>query len=242
DTSDGAADAGAPPGREPASRRAPGRRRRAAGTLAGRARLGARRVRLPGRLARWAPRWLPRLRVAVFAVAGTMLALAVLGRVGAVVGPFETTFSVRPSLHGYSLVRLAPLGTIELDTHDWPLALDVRVDEIGVAAAERIAGDPTSVQLIGDELAAEVREGLEDLAVRGALLGVAGGAIGALVARVRWQSAVAGGAAGALLVSAVGAGTAVTFDAGAVAEPRYTGLLTMAPRAVGDIETVIDRY
>lgn len=195
--------------------------------------------------ARWrrhAPAWLPRLRVAAFAVAGAVLAVVVAGRVGATVGPFETTFSVRPSFHGYSLVRLAPLGSIELDTHDWPLALDVRVDEIGVAAAERIAGDPTSVETIGDEVAAEVREGLADLALRCALLGVAGGAIGALVARVRWESAVAGGAVGALLVSAVGAGTAVTFDADAVAEPRYTGLLTMAPRAVGDIETVIDRY
>lgn len=213
--------------------------RGAAGGDTGRPRL---RELMAAQWRRHAPAWLPRLRLAAFAVAGAVLAVVVAGRVGATVGPFETTFSVRPSFHGYSLVRLAPLGSIELDTHDWPLALDVRVDEVGVAAAERIAGDPTAVETIGDEVAAEVRDGLADLALRCALLGVAGGAIGALVARVRWQSAVAGGAVGALLVSAVGAGTAVTFDADAVAEPRYTGLLTMAPRAVGDIETVIDRY
>ena len=242
DTSDGAADAGAPPGREPASRRAPGRRRRAAGTLAGRARLGARRVRLPGRLARWAPRWLPRLRVAVFAVAGTMLALAVLGRVGAVVGPFETTFSVRPSLHGYSLVRLAPLGTIELDTHDWPLALDVRVDEIRVDAAERIADDPRAVTVLDEQVTEEVREALGRLALQAVVVAVGGGALGAVLARLSWRSAATGAAVGGLLIGSVAGGTLATFDVGAVSEPRYTGLLTMAPRAVGDIETVLDRY
>jgi predicted MPP superfamily phosphohydrolase len=43
-------------------------------------------------------------------------------------------------------------------------------------------------------------------------------------------------------VAAVGGGTAATFDANAVAEPRYTGLLTAAPAAVGDVRSIIDRY
>jgi predicted phosphodiesterase len=40
----------------------------------------------------------------------------------------------------------------------------------------------------------------------------------------------------------VGAGTAATFDAEAVAEPRYSGLLTVAPTAVGDVEAIVDRF
>jgi predicted phosphodiesterase len=191
---------------------------------------------------RHGPTWGPRVRLVVFAVAGAVLAVVVAGRIGAQVGPFDTTFSVRPSIHGYSLVRLAPLGTIELDTHDWPLALDVRVDEIGVAAAERIADNPRSVERLGDEVAAEVRDALRQLALRCAAVAVVGGVLGAVAARLDWRSGLVGGAAGALLVAAVGGGTAATFDADAVAEPRYTGLLTMAPRAVGNIETVIDRY
>src|SRR5690606_8610753 len=115
---------------------------------------------------RVAPVWLPRLRLVVFALVGAVVALAIAGRIGAKVGPFDTTFSVRPSFHGYTLVRLAPLGTIELDTHDWPLALDVRVDEIGVEDAERIAEDPAAVERLGDEVASEVRRALVLLALK----------------------------------------------------------------------------
>jgi predicted phosphodiesterase len=51
-----------------------------------------------------------------------------------------------------------------------------------------------------------------------------------------------GAAVAGLLVVALGAGAAATFDERAVSEPRYTGLLTRAPTAVGDIEAVIDRF
>jgi predicted phosphodiesterase len=34
----------------------------------------------------------------------------------------------------------------------------------------------------------------------------------------------------------------VTFDANAVAEPQYSGLLTIAPTAVGDVEGVLERF
>jgi predicted MPP superfamily phosphohydrolase len=44
------------------------------------------------------------------------------------------------------------------------------------------------------------------------------------------------------MVASVGGGTAATFDANAVAEPRYTGLLTAAPAAVGDVQSIIERY
>jgi predicted phosphodiesterase len=182
------------------------------------------------------------VRIVVFALAGASIALALAGRVPAKVGPFETTFAARPSLTGHTVVHLAPLGTIELDTHDWPVAVDLRVNEIGVADAERIADDPAAVRRLGDEAAAEVRKAIVGLALRCLVVAMVGGALGALVARASWRSAVAGVGVAALLVTASGAGAAATFNADAVAEPRYTGLLTRAPAAVGDVESVLDRF
>jgi predicted phosphodiesterase len=186
-------------------------------------------------------RW-PWLRVALFALAGAALAVALLGRVPAKVGPFETTIAARPSLTGHTVVHLAPLGTIDLDTHDWPLALDLRVDEIGVADAERIANDPTAIDRLGDDAADEVRAALVGLAIRCVAVALLGGIAGALAARLSWRSAAAGAGVAGLLVATLGLGAAATFDADAVAEPRYTGLLTRAPTAVGDIEAVLDRF
>jgi predicted phosphodiesterase len=197
----------------------------------------ASRDRLNGVGRRW-----PWLRVAVFALAGAVLAVVLFGRVEAKVGPFETTFGVRPSLVGTTVVRLAPLGTIALDTHDWPVALDLRVDEIGVADAERIARNPSAIDRLGDDAPDQVRDALVRLAVRCVLLALAGGIVGALAARVSWRAAAGGVGVAALLVAILGLGTFATFRTDAVAEPRYTGLLTRAPTAVGDIEAVLDRF
>ena len=190
----------------------------------------------------WLRTWAPRARVTLFALGGAVIALSLAGRIPAHVGPFDTTMAVRPSLSGETVVRLAPLGTIELDTHDAPVRLDLRVDELTLDEAERIAEDPALVDELGDDVADEVRRALVRLAIRCAVLAVVGGLVGAVVARLTWRSAVTGLACGAVLVTAVGGGTAATFNAEAVAEPRYTGLLTAAPTAVGDVESIVERF
>lgn len=184
----------------------------------------------------------PGLRVALFATVGAVVAVALLGRTPAKIGPFETTMAVRPSLTGHTVVHLAPLGTIVLDTHDWPLALDLRVDEIAVADAERIASNPREIDRLGEDAADEVRSALVGLVVRVSLVALVGGVAGALAARLSWRSAAGGAGMAALVVATLGAGTAATFEAGAVAEPRYTGLLSRAPAAVGDVEAVLERF
>jgi predicted phosphodiesterase len=187
-------------------------------------------------------RWRRRAKVVVFALAGATIALGLAGRVPARVGPFETTVAVRPSWTGETVLRLAPLGTIGLDTHDWPLRLELRVDELGLDEAERLAERPELIDRLGDDLADEVRTALVHLAVRCALVALAGGLAGALVARLSWRSAATGLALGGLVVVGVGGGAAATFNAEAVAEPKYSGILTAAPTAVGDVEDLVDRF
>jgi predicted phosphodiesterase len=190
---------------------------------------------------RWR-RWAPTARLVLFALVGAASALALAGRVRAHVGPFDTTMGARPSLHGDTVVHLAPLGTIELDTHDWPIRLDIRVEELGLDEAERIADNPRLIDNLGDDVADDVRGALVRLMLRCLLVATVGGVVGALAAQLRWRSAVVGLATGAVLVVGAGAGAAATFDANAVAEPRYTGLLSRAPTAVGDVEDIIDRF
>jgi predicted phosphodiesterase len=182
------------------------------------------------------------LRVVVFALAGATLAVLLFGRVAAKVGPFETTMSVRPSFSGNTIVQLAPLGSVRLDTHDWPVTFTMRVDQLGVADAEAIADNPARLERLGDDAADQVRSAIISLAVRCAIVGLLGGVVGALAARVSWRTALGGAGVGALLVVSLGAGSWVTFRSEAVAEPRYTGLLTRAPTAVGNLETVLDRF
>ena len=186
--------------------------------------------------------WRARLRVVLLAIAGAVLALALLGSTRAKVGPFDTTLSVHPSLAGQTTVTLAPLGRITLDTHDAPVGLELRVDELRLEEAERFARDPSLIEQVGDELAGDVRGAVLVLALRCLLAAAVGGLLGGLVARLRWRTALAGGIAGLVLAGATGAAVAATFDTDALAEPEYHGLLTVAPTAVGDVQRIVEQF
>ncbi len=190
------------------------------------------RGRQAARLARWA----------AFVLCGSGLGLAVAGNVSAEVGPFDTTVSARPSLSGRTAVKLAPLGEITLDTHDSPLSLQFRVDELRLAEAERIARDPEELESLEDDLAGDARGALLSVATRCLIVAVLGGAAGAFAASPRLRGALLGGLVGGGCAVAIGAATIATFDVDAVGEPSYTGLLTVAPAAVGNVEGVIDRF
>ncbi|HEX2191632.1 MAG TPA: metallophosphoesterase [Acidimicrobiales bacterium] len=182
------------------------------------------------------------LRTAALAIVGALGGIVAAADVQVGIGPFTSTFLARPALDGDTTVSLAPLGTIQLDTHDAPLAIDVRVDELRLDEAEAIAQDPAVLERFETEVVADAKSALRALALRTALAAVLGALAGALVSAVAWRSLIIGGVIGAVLVGGVLGATLGTWRAEAVAEPRYTGLLTIAPKAVGDVEAVIERF
>jgi predicted MPP superfamily phosphohydrolase len=184
-------------------------------------------------------RW---LRIVALGVLGAIVGLALAGNISAQVGPFDTTASVAPGLMGHTVVRLAPLGSIELDTHDAPITLELRVDELRLDEAERIARNPRVLDALEDELAADARRVLILVTAKAVVVAIIGGALGALVALTRPYAAAVGAATGAVLAVGVAATAVATFDAEAVREPRYSGLLTVAPTAVGDVEAIVERF
>ena len=185
--------------------------------------------------------WL-RLRLLAFSLAGAVVGLALAGRTSASVGPFDTTLSLRPSLGGETTVLLAPLGQIGLDTHDAPIGLVLRVDELRLEEAERFADDPSLLEAVGDDLFADIRSALIRLAAHCVVAAGAGGIVGATVARLRIRSAAIGGIAGILVVAGTSAIARVTYDPGSISEPTYTGLLSIAPTAVGDVQSIVENF
>lgn len=171
-----------------------------------------------------------------------MLAVLVAGRVNVPIGPFDATLSAHPSASGSTVIRLAPLGTIRLDTHDAPLTVEARVNELRPDEAEAIARDPGSLDQLEADLARDARAGLVALIRRALLVALVGGALGVLLASRSWRPLVAGMTATAVMLALALGQTARTWRPEALAEPRYTGLLTIAPRAVGDIEAIVDRF
>ena len=182
------------------------------------------------------------LRAALFAVAGALLGVVVAAAVHVPIGPFTATMRVRPSTDAETIVRLAPLGTIRVDTHDAPVAIVVEVDELRLEEAEAIARAPARLDRFENDVVADARSAVRALALRSVLAALAGGILGALAGSLTWRSLLVGGVVSSLLVGGVLGAVVTTWRAEALAEPRFTGLLTIAPKAVGDVETVIERF
>jgi predicted phosphodiesterase len=186
--------------------------------------------------------WLRRVRLIVLALAGAAIAVALAGQTSAVVGPFDATVSVRGSWGGETTVLLAPLGEIGFDTHDAPIGLVLRVDQLRLDEAQRFAANPALLELVGGDLADDVRDAVEALVLRVLLAAIAGGVAGALIARTHWRSGLGGAAIGGLAVVAVGGTAVATYEPKAIAEPQYRGVLSIAPTAVGSVQTIVENF
>jgi predicted phosphodiesterase len=192
--------------------------------------------------ARLPPRLLVALEVATIGVLGALLGLFVAGTVSAPVGPFQADLTLRPSVTGGSVVAVPPLGELEVRSHPGPVQFGVRITQLRDEAARSIVANPERLQDLGDEVAADVRSGLLRLALQTVLVTVLGAAsLGFLVFR-SWRRTLFAGATGLVLLLVTGAWTAATFDRQAITEPRFHGLLAIAPTAVGDVRDLVERF
>lgn len=180
--------------------------------------------------------------VVAVGMAGALVGIVVAGSVTRSVGPFEVDMALRPALGGSTVVAVPPLGELALDTHAGPVQLDVRVAQLREDAARAIVADPSALQDLGRDVARDVRSGLVALLLRTMAVTALGSALlGWLVFRVPRRTAVAS-AAGLSMLALAGAFSTATFDREALAEPRFSGLLGVAPTAVGDVQDVVDRF
>ncbi|RJK92762.1 metallophosphoesterase family protein [Vallicoccus soli] len=195
------------------------------------ARRGAGRARRSGPV-RWAA-------VVVVALLGAWLGVLAAGTSTADVGPVEARLAVRPALQGETLLRVPPLGSVTLDTHAGPLRLDVQVVGVDPVAAQRIVQDPSRLTGIEARIVADVRDAVRALVVRVAVVAALGAALAVLLVLRRPRRALVGAGTTVAVLAASGGVAAATFDPRAIAQPRYEGLLTLAPTVVGSAEDIV---
>ncbi len=187
----------------------------------------------------------PWVAMVLAGLAGAWLALLVAGTTHSSVGPLEVDVDVAPSWKGQTVVQVDPLGTLEFDTHTAPVQVDLAVRAIDINAVQHIVSNPAALDNLEQQLVGDLTDALTAATARSALVAVVGAVIaGGLVLRSLRRALLAG----AVAISAVGLSyglTWATFDRHAVQEPRYTGLIALAPQVIGsaeDIATDFDAY
>lgn len=182
------------------------------------------------------------LGLACVAAVGAWVGIGFFGATAQPVGPVETTMRLVPSWQGESVLSLPPLGTLELDTHDSPVQLQVTVDRINQQDARRIFRDPLVLAGLESEVTRDIRTGVYATATKGLVTGVVGAMLVTLiVARRRKPTLIAGGGAAVAILFVFGL-AGLTLSPRAVTEPKYTGLLTGAPSLIGNAQDLAENF
>jgi predicted phosphodiesterase len=190
------------------------------------------------RPARIAGRW--GLRVLV-AVVGALIAVLLLGRVSAPIGPFDATLAFRPA-GGGAQVAVPPLGALAVDVYDGPLRLEIQLQRVDQERARALATDPVRLAGVVDRVSDDLRNAVTRLVWTTAGVAIAGAALTSLVAlRRRKEPLIAGGITVALLAGTAGLGVA-TWRPDALSSPTYTGLLVNANSLIGSAEDIVARF
>jgi predicted MPP superfamily phosphohydrolase len=185
-----------------------------------------------------------RVLVVVLAFIGAALGLTLAGSVTRSVGPVHAKFGVSPSasMQGGTSINIPPLGSLQLDTNRGPVQLNVTVTDIDTKAAQRLINDPSQIKGIEKRVTRDVNTALAELVVRAVLAALIGAAVLTFVVTRRWKAAVASVVVIILAGMATGAAAYLTRNAQALAEPKYTGLLSRAPAMVGNVQDIVEKF
>jgi predicted phosphodiesterase len=191
-----------------------------------------------GRRARVAGRW--GLRAAI-ALTGAVIAVLLLARVSAPIGPFDATLAFRP-VGGGAQVALPPLGELTVDVYDGPLQLEIELQRVDQERAQALASDPVKLAGVVDQVSADLRGAVVELTWKTALIALGGAALTSLIVlRRRREPLLAAGLTATLLLGTAGLGAA-TWRPEALSQPTYTGLLVNANSLIGSAEDLVARF
>ncbi|MGZ4426462.1 MAG: metallophosphoesterase family protein [Nocardioidaceae bacterium] len=178
----------------------------------------------------------------VLGLLGAWLGLTLGGTVHHEVGPLDTSMRVEPTWGGGTVVDIPPLGQLQLSTHSGPLGVRATLDGVDLQAARKIVKDPQMLSGSKPQAERDLRAELESAVLRSVVVALLGAALlSALVIRRVWETVLGAGTA-AVAMAASFAVAFTTWNPTALAEPRYTGLLTSAPSVVGNAETIVSNF
>ncbi|MDP8976499.1 MAG: metallophosphoesterase family protein [Actinomycetota bacterium] len=164
---------------------------------------------------------------------GVLAALVVTGRAARTegsVGPGKVVLEARPGPTGATRLQLPPVGRVSAETHDAPVVLEARIDEVDIDRVQAFLTDPDPRRRLVEEVRRDLRPLFGRLAVRSLLLAAVAGAVGGvLLPGRRWWHALVGAGAGALAIGFLGGLTWRQFDIDAFSRPSYEGPVERAP-------------
>ena len=185
--------------------------------------------------------WLRRTLVVLVALAGAAVGWSLAPPTTTYLGPLEVQVRVVPSLRPGVEVLLPPVGQVRFHTHNTPVAVHASVKSVNLDQASQLISSPQGLLALQLGAPDVVEDAARKAIAKDLVCALAGAALaGLIVYRVpRRGLQTTASALAALLV--LGAGTAATFDPGALRQPKFNGLLSRAPYIAGEGQDIAQR-
>ncbi len=189
----------------------------------------------PPRHPRWSA-WVTARRLGPLVLVVVLAGAAAIATVGfglptsGELGPGRVELRARWSRDSRTHLGLPPLGAVSAATHDAPLAVDVRVQELSLEQVQVLLARPDAETRLRRELSDDIEPLVERFARQAMLTALAVGIlVGAVLPGRRLSWLVAGAAGGVVAVGALLGQTWSTYDEEAFLNPRFEGSLERAP-------------
>lgn len=182
------------------------------------------------------------LTIIVVALAGAWLGLLFGAAVQTPIGPADINMALRPSLDGGTVVDVRPLGTLRFDTHSGPVQLNLSIEAVHPEAAEEILQNPRWADRLPETIETDLMGGVQDLLIRAVICAVVAGFVAGLIVFRDFFQGLWSALGAILVVAAMAVTAALSFNPQAIAEPRYTGLLTGVPSLVGNAQSIVTKF
>lgn len=172
-------------------------------------------------------------RLLLAALAGLVL-VSLAGSFSLQLDSFAVGVSFQPAPAGVTALNLPPFGQVTALTHEVPLQITVTWKNVNLEILSSLAAHIASEEEFIKHLKPSLYPALRLLLLKVLLLATTGGILVAAMLRcTRLRDFLASGVAAALLMAGLLAGTAATYDVTRFGNPRYEGMLEMAPWAIG---------
>jgi predicted phosphodiesterase len=168
----------------------------------------------------------------LLAVAGAITAVSLLGTMSAHVNAFEFQVALQVFDHGFTEIRLPPLGSIRAQTHETPFKITVTLTNIDLQGIKNLLeADPKGeVREITDQFREDIYQIVKRYIFRLILLASIGGGLAVTLLRPKRRlTYIIGLLIGATLMSGSLSHTYRTYDLNNFENPEFRGVLEVAP-------------
>lgn len=150
---------------------------------------------------------------------------------------------VKPSMDGYSHLKLPPLGVLSADTHQGPVDLFIELTEIHPEVIDKGFSLAESQEDWIGSVQSEVKKHMALFLLKQVLVGAAGAAlIFLMLFRPGWKRAATVFLISVGLAVSVLGYSAATYDVEAFKQPQYKGVIAAGPELLLLADKIYDKY